>query len=330
MNKTVCVTGCAGYLGDAVVDSLLKFGYVVLAIDNLMYGGRYMREHPHMTFARCDVRDTEKLGELFAKHNVGAIVHLAAFVGDGACAVNPELTIETNERATVRLAELCKKLNSRLVFASTCSVYGAADTVLGEESQTNPLSLYAGTKLNAEAAVKTVSEHVIFRLGTLFGLSAQFGRLRCDLVTNILTYKAVEGNKLTIFGGAQWRPLLHVRDAAHIMAEAATFSSIESGIYNLSCGNFTVIQIARTILNTLQMPENESTLEITSNIFEDQRNYCVSTKKVTAAGVRTLLTLEDGIKEMAAKARSGTIADLWDKTYHNASYVKERYDPIPH
>lgn len=329
----ICVTGAAGYLGDPVVKLALEYcekrEATVLAIDKLLYGGRYDREHPNLVFARCDVRDTKRLRDLFIQHNIKAVIHLAALVGDGACAVNPPLTVDINETATKNLAALCTELGIRLVFASTCSVYGAADKLLDEESSTNPLSLYAGTKLNAEEAVRQVPEHFIFRLGTLFGRSAEFGRLRCDLVVNVLTIKAVEGKKLTIFGGQQWRPLLHVRDAAHMMVRAAVTAVVPCGTYNLARGNYTIIEIGRAILETLGVAETPSSFEITEQKFEDLRNYCVSTKKATTRGFIPVLDLSDGIKEIAAKVRSGSVADVWDNVYHNEKFLKVLYETVP-
>lgn len=329
VREMIAILGAAGYLGDCAVKLALGCNYKVLAIDNLLYGGRYDREHPNLIFKRADVRDTKQLKELFISHDVKEVIHLAAIVGDGACAVNPTLTVAVNEVATKNIAEICASLGARLIFASTCSVYGAADSLIDENSPTNPLSLYAGTKLAAEEYVRQVPNHYIFRLGTLFGRSAEFGRLRCDLVTNILTFKAVEGQKLTIFGGQQWRPLLHVQDAAYAMVRCSSwYIRPRVGTYNLACGNFTVLEIAQTIIDTLNL-DPSTAMEITENKFEDLRNYRVSTEKAAAAGFIPMKTLKEGILELAAKARSGSVADLWDKVYHNALYIKDRYETVP-
>ena len=136
---------------------------------------------------------------------------MAALVGDGACSINPELTFEINSESVKFLAENFKK---RIVFLSTCSVYGAQDGILDETSSINPLSEYASSKVQAEEYLQN-SDAIIFRLGTLFGISDEFSRIRLDLVVNILVTKALTEGKLTVFGGEQWRPLLHVNDVAN-------------------------------------------------------------------------------------------------------------------
>lgn len=315
---SVCVTGGAGYIGDAAVDHLLTSGATVTVLDNLMYGGAYMRRHPNLQFVRGDIRDTRLLDKLIQNHD--AILHLAAIVGDGACAANPDLTTEVNEVAVKNIATLCMLYNKALTFASTCSVYGANNDLLDEDSPTNPLSLYAGTKLKAEDYVRQVSKHFIFRLGTLFGLSTEHGRLRNDLVTNILTYKACAGQKLTVYGGEQWRPLLHVRDAAELMARATFAKPIGHGTYILSYCNTRIIDMARMILDVCGLPKNQ--MDITDMKFEDLRNYRVAPDRRGKFFIPRF-SLEHGITEIKEAVDEGRIADVWDKVYHNAKYVKE-------
>ena len=143
-----------------------------------------------------------------------AVIWLAALVGDGACAINPELTFEINAESVRFLAQNFKK---RIVFLSTCSVYGAQEGLLDETSTINPLSEYASSKVQAEEYLQD-SNAIIFRLGTLFGISDEFSRIRLDLVVNILVTKAFTEGKLTVFGGDQWRPLLHVTDVANAIS----------------------------------------------------------------------------------------------------------------
>lgn len=321
MADTILVTGGAGYIGDAVVRHLLHMGKRVVIVDNLTYGGSYMRGigNTSLHFINRDI--TEGVDDLFEKFKPSAVVHLAAIVGDGACAVNPERTIEVNEKATRSIANACRRHGAKMIFASTCSVYGANNELLNEESETNPLSLYAGTKLNAEKFVKEVPDHIIFRLGTLFGLSTAHARIRCDLVVNILTYKAMQGHKLTVFGGEQWRPLLHVLDAGRIFAEAV--DSEHSGTYILSHKNYKIIDLANEVRETCA-PVLAVGMEVTESKFEDLRNYKVDTSKLeNETALRTFIDLDTGIADMRDVMMQGRIADVWDSAFHNARYVKE-------
>lgn len=327
----VLVTGGAGYIGDAAVDYLLNFGHEVTVFDSLIYGGSYMRQDKNLKFVRGDIRDLPTIQTLIQNHD--SVLHLAAIVGDGACAIDPELTTQVNEVATGKIADLCAFYNKRMVFASTCSVYGANNDLLTEDSPTNPLSLYAGTKLKAEEHVRRVPNHYIFRLGTLFGLSTPHARLRCDLVANILTYRAMSGQVLKVFGGEQWRPILHVRDAGELMALAAIRIQQKDwvvklpdcsppGTYILFYRNYTMSQLAGVILTICGLPASQ--MEITEMPFEDQRNYRVSSDRRGKAWLPRF-TIYDGIEEMARTVKEGRISDLWATSHHNARHAQESF-----
>jgi nucleoside-diphosphate-sugar epimerase len=324
--KKILVTGGAGYIGDAAVEYLLNLGHEVTVLDDLIYGGAYMRRHKSLRFVRGDVRDAPLIYREILNHD--AVLHLAAVVGDGACAVNQQRTIEVNEGATEQIANLCAEHNKRLVFASTCSVYGANNDLLDEDSPTNPLSLYAGTKLKAEEFVRKVPEHFIFRLGTLFGLGTEHARLRCDLVVNILTYKACSGQLITVFGGDQWRPLLHVRDAGELMGMASVKKRYDDpkfgpgfGTYILARHNYRIIDVAEAVMAACDLPR--SRMKITDLRFEDQRNYRVSSDR-RGSFFLSGRSLFDGIYEMSKVMKEGRIADVWDSRFHNARYTMER------
>lgn len=308
----VLVTGGAGYIGDCVVENLLLDNHDVAVVDKLLYQDRYMR--PGIKFYLGDITDEAFMMDVLEKENPEVVVHLAAIVGDGACAANPELTVAVNEKATEFLAKFCK--NRRLIFTSTCSVYGENDGLLTEESATKPLSLYAGTKLCAEKYVTEIPNHVVFRLGTLMGMSTPFGRIRGDLVANILTFKAAEGKPLTVFGGEQWRPMLHVKDAGRLIAESVRKKFV--GTYILSKANYRIIDIAKNVSELADV-----ILEVTESKFEDLRNYKVDNEKMLSVGLTPRYSLDDAIVEMFYAAKSGRIKNLWDMSYNNARYVKE-------
>ena len=260
----ILIVGGAGYVGGVITDLLIKNKYNVTVYDSLLYEDQYMKDCP---FILGDVRDENKLKGLLSKFDT--VVWIAALVGDGACNIDPKLTNEINFKSVEFLSQ---NFNGRIVFFSTCSVYGAQNQLLNENSSVNPLSLYASTKLKAENVLKNKNA-IIFRLGTLFGLSDKFARLRMDLVVNTLTAKAFIENKINVFGGEQYRPLLHVRDAAKAIHES--ISSKEVGIFNLSLDNFKIIDIANAIKD--HFPSLEILIEDIP--FQDTRNYRVDNSK---------------------------------------------------
>lgn len=311
----VLVTGAAGYIGDSVVENLIANGHEVVGVDKLLYTDSYMR--PGLEFHRLDVRSPEFFSILNDNY-WHAVIHLAAIVGDGACQANPEETVSINEKFVQDLTKSTMGA-TKLIFASTCSVYGANSDMLNERSGTSPLSLYAGTKLNAEEYIGRHRNHVIFRLGTLFGLTSPFGRIRADLVANILTFKACEGQTLTVFGGEQWRPMLHVRDAGRIFAEAV--EKDYTGTFILSHSNYKITDVAKSISNLI---DGCGGIEITDMKFEDLRNYRVSNRKARGAGIEPMLLLRDGIKEIEQIYKiQGRIKNPWATQYHNAKFIKE-------
>jgi nucleoside-diphosphate-sugar epimerase len=310
----VLVIGNAGYIGDSVVENLLLSNYSVCGIDRLMYTDSYMR--PNIEFIRADIRDKEF--EYLMLNKWDAVIHLAAIVGDGACQANPQETVSVNEDFVAKLVGLLSK-ETRLIFASTCSVYGANNDLLDENSNVNPLSLYAGTKLKAEDYVRKHSNHVIFRLGTLFGLSSPFARIRSDLVANTLAFKACEGNKLTVFGGEQWRPLVHVKDVGRIFAEAVEKKYV--GTFILSYDNYKIIDIAKVID---RLVGDSGGLEVTDMKFEDLRNYRVNNNKAKREGILPDISLYEGIDEIVeVYKRQGRIKNPWLTQYNNAKFIKE-------
>lgn len=293
----VLVVGGAGYIGGAVTDLLPD----ARVYDNLLYEHEYRKDRD---FVLGDIRDHAKLKEHLDWAD--AVIWLAAIVGDGACASNPELTQEINSDSVKWLAE---NFNGRIIFPSTCSVYGAQDGLLDESSPTNPLSVYASTKLEAESFLKDKNA-MIFRLGTVFGVSDEFSRLRLDLVVNTMTAKAYTEGKLKVFGGEQWRPLIHVKN----IAEAMVYSLDRdlSATINLSSENVKIVDLGKLVASHTGVE-----IETVDIKFEDSRNYKV---KSTLVGQIEPISISDGIKEILEVMPR--IKDPQSPRYSNAQYME--------
>jgi nucleoside-diphosphate-sugar epimerase len=308
--KNVLIVGGAGYVGGTITDLIEKADYNVRVYDVLLYEDSFRKP---VDFVYGDVRDIEKLKPHLQWAD--AIVWLAAIVGDPACQINPDLTKEINQNAVCWLAD---NFNGRIVFMSTCSVYGAQNIVLDENSPTNPLSLYAETKLNAEQCLKHKNA-IIFRLGTLFGVGDLYSRIRLDLVVNILTVKAHTEGKIKVFGGDQFRPLLHVKDVAR--AVLMNLETQHKGIFNLQRQNVRIIDLAYQVRN--HFPDME--IEHTDMPFQDTRNYRVSSKKAQEVfGFNSIHSIDEGIEQLKYLVENNRIKDLSSPRYSNFAYLKEQ------
>ena len=303
----ILVVGGAGYVGGGIVDTLSKKNEITV-YDSLIYESAFRKD---VNFIYGDIRDYKKINSIL--NNFDAVVWLAALVGDGACSINPTLTHEINSE-TVK--NLVKNFNGKIIFLSTCSVYGAQEGVLDENSEVNPLSEYASSKLIAEKYLEE-SDAIIFRLGTLFGISDQFSRIRLDLVVNILTTKALVDKKMSVFGGDQWRPLLHVKDVANAIEH--NISSDTKGIFNLHYKNFKIIEIAEKIKEKIP----DVSIETTPLPFQDARNYQVSSDKLKLeTGFEASIELTQGIEEMYNLISSNRIKDINDPRYSNHNFLQ--------
>ena len=305
----ILVVGGAGYIGGHLSDLLLRSGHDITVYDNLMFETRYLKD---INFIYGDIREKEKLLTIMKDFNI--VVWLAAIVGDGACAVDPALTRTINEDSIKWLVD---NYEGKIVFTSTCSVYGIHDHLIDEDAEFNPQSVYASTKLAAEKyIIKNYDNYLIFRLGTLFGLGDDFSRVRLDLVVNILTTRAMKNEPLTVFGGEQWRPILHVKDVGEALCHC--LENEVTGLYNLSYKNIKIYQIAEEIAKVI----DEVKIEYAHMNYEDLRNYRVKTDRIMATGWKPRYNITDGIREVAKLIEEHRIVDTNDPVYHNAAFVE--------
>ena len=303
----VLVVGGAGYVGGALTDLLSQSEHHVRVYDALLYEEAYRKP---VDFAFGDVRDRELLRAHLKWAD--AVVWLAALVGDAACALDPEVSRLINQESVRWMSE---NFDGRILFLSTCSVYGAQEGLLVESSGTAPLSVYAETKLNAERYLAGKNA-IIFRLGTLFGVGDLFARIRLDLVVNVLTVRARRLGRVKVYGGDQFRPLLHVRDAAGAIAENLT--SPHCGVFNLATENVRIIDLAERVRDRLP----GTVIEREGTTYEDARNYRVSAEKAeTVLGFTPRLSIAQGIEEIMALADSGRLKDVENPRYSNKGFL---------
>ena len=261
----ILVVGGCGYVGGSVIGILKEKRKKFINYDNLLYEDYYLEEN---NFQFGDVRDQKLLKKKLQWAD--SVIWLAAIVGDQACSINISSTNQINYESVKFLAKNFKK---KIIFISTCSVYGEQNNImLSESSNVNPLSLYAKTKLDSEKILSD-SNAIIFRLGTLFGKSQGSSRIRLDLVVNVMTANAFFNKKISVYGGTQFRPLLHVKDAANIIVKC--LNSKKTGIYNLHTTNIKIIDIAKNIKDIFP----NTKIEIIKTNITDARNYKVSSQK---------------------------------------------------
>jgi nucleoside-diphosphate-sugar epimerase len=305
----ILVVGGAGYVGGAVVDALADTHNHVRIYDALLYEEAFRKPGD---FVYGDVRDHDRLRPHLDWAD--AVVWLAALVGDPACALNPDVSVAINEDSVRWLAE---NYDGRIIFLSTCSVYGAQDKELDETSPTAPLSVYAETKLRAEGHLADKNA-IIFRLGTLFGVGDIFSRIRLDLVVNVLTVRAHRYGKLTVFGGNQFRPLLHVRDAAGAIVE--NLDSAHTGVFNLHKQNVRIVDLAYQVRN--HFPDVE--IEHSAQSFQDTRNYRVSSDKAARVlAFKARCSIDSGIEEIKHLVETRRLKDLDNPRYTNQVFLSK-------
>ncbi len=236
----VLITGGAGYIGSVTSALLTAQSVEVTVLDRLLYGAEgliALLPFSNFKLQVGEIRDRALVQQVLNKSD--AVVHMAALVGDAACEIDTKATLEINYEATQQLGELCEEQGvSKLIYISTCSNYGATShgSIASEETPTNPLSLYARTKIQAENSVLglkgTSPAKCVLRLATVCGLSP---RMRFDLLVNDLARRAVTGEEITMYQPQAWRPFLHIRDAANaiLCALKAPQELINGKVFNV-------------------------------------------------------------------------------------------------
>lgn len=326
-DRKVLLIGGAGYIGSSLLPRLLERGYSVRLLDGFIYGEEPISScvgHPALEIVKADFRNVHDV--VYAMRGVHAVIHLGAIVGDPACSLDEDLTVEVNLLATRTIAEVAKVNGVRkLIFASTCSVYGASDELLNEKSGLNPVSLYARSKIACERVLLDMADNrfrpVLLRFGTVYGLS---GRTRFDLVVNLLSAKAVFDGQITVIGKEQWRPFIHVHDAARSILAAleAHPDQLTDTVFNVGSDeqNYTLGEVGELIKKVV--PEADV---ICTEAKGDARNYRVSFQRIREVlNFRPEWTLEAGIHQVVDAIHQGRVTDYHHSKYSNVKFLSEQ------
>lgn len=323
--EDVLVVGGAGYIGSILTRQLLDAGYRVRVLDLELFGTQSLADvmdHPRLEVMKGDFRNIEDAAR--ALRGMDAVCHLAAIVGDPACALDRETTIAVNYAAAKMMAQLAKANGvTKFVFASTCSVYGDSEDIMSEDSPLNPVSLYATTKIDAERALLDTADAdfqpTILRFATAYGWSH---RPRFDLVANLFSAQAVTDQKIRVFNGEQWRPFVHTRDIARacVLAVEAPLSNVGGQIFNVGdeSQNYTLSQLGEIVAQA-----NPGTVVEDVRNHDDLRNYRVNFSKIrTVLGFRASVDLVEGVQEMVNAVRSGHVPNWRDPVYSNSKHLE--------
>jgi nucleoside-diphosphate-sugar epimerase len=329
----VLITGGAGYVGSLLAGHLLRLGYFVTVLDDLLFGGESLLPyfpHPNFHFVKANVWEPRAIrNAIRADRPVPmGIVHLAGIIGFPACqAVGRQVAWRYNVEATQRVFEQADELGvGRMILSSTYSNYGLSPDgkPVTEDSPLNPQSLYAETKVTAEryllAQAETACAPVVFRLATLYGLSP---RTRFDLIINQFVLEAYTRRELLIYQRGYSRSFMHIQDAVQglTLGLQADEALVRGQVYNMGSkeGNYSKDEIIALIIKRLP----ETVVQYKDMTFGgDMRDISVSFDKIyEKLGFRTHLTADDGVREVLHALRAGVFNDPHDARHRNAQFI---------
>ena len=305
----IFVTGACGYKGTVLVPKLLMRGHQIVAFD-IMWFGNFLKPHPKLTVVRGDIRNIDTVD----LDGIDAIIHLSSVANDPCGDLDPKLTWEISALATMQLADKAvRKGVKRFIYASSGSVYGVKDDPqVTEDLELKPISEYNKTKMVAERVLLSYASDMIVQIirpATVCGCSP---RMRLDVSVNMLTMQALSKGMITVFGGGQTRPNIHIDDITDVYLFMLDHPE-HSGIFNAGFENISIMDIAQRV--TRHVPA-----EIVVTESKDPRSYRVSSGKLLAAGFKPKKTVEDAIQEIIAKYRSGELRD--EERFYNLKWMQ--------
>ncbi len=321
ITKTVLVTGGAGYVGAVLVPKLIKKGYRVTVVDWFIYGDQIFGKftnHRNLKRVKGDIRDKRVI--IKSLKGIDAVIHLACISNDPSFELNPALGKSVNYDATLQLFDLSKKMGvKRFIYASSSSVYGVKkEAKVTEALKLEPLTDYSKYKVLCEKYImenrKKGFTALILRPATVCGYSP---RLRLDLTVNLLTIQALVNKKMTVFGGGQLRPNIHIEDMTDLYVKVLEYPDklINGKIYNAGYDNYTVLEIAKMVKKVTG--DRKIIIEITKT--NDNRSYKISSEKIRKElGFVPKHSVEEAIGDLKKAYHEGKIPNaLTDNRYYN-------------
>ena len=286
----ILITGGCGYVGTLLTEALLNDGHRITVIDTQWFGN-HLKTHKNLKNIKGDIRDIDSIN----LDDIETIIHLANIANDPAVELNPTLSWEVNVLGTQQLINKAVRYGVKhFIYASSGSVYGVKDELqVTEELELVPISVYNKTKMVAERVLLSYQDKIqvhCLRPATVCGLSP---RMRLDVSVNMLTFQALKNNKITVFGGEQTRPNIHIKDMVRVYQHFVINRNIESGCYNAGFENISILQIAKKVKKKLGA-------EILISESNDPRSYRQNSDKLTNTGFKQEFGVDfaiDGIIE---------------------------------
>ena len=306
----ILITGGCGYKGHVLIPKLLLRDYEIIAFD-LQWFGNYLVPHKNLSVIKGDVRNIESI----PLDGIDCIIHLSSIANDPCGDLNPKLTWEISALATMQLADIAKRVGiKRFIYASSGSVYGVKEELqVTEELDLKPISEYNKTKMVGERVLLSYQDCMtiqIVRPATVCGYSP---RMRLDLAVNLFTMQALSKNKITVFGGDQVRPNIHIDDITDLYLHLIDHPEI-TGIYNAGFENISILDIAKRVIQYVPA-------EITVTPSNDPRSYRINSDKLLATGFKPKKTVNDAICEMIEKYRACELKD--ENRFYNLKWMEE-------
>jgi len=310
-DMNIFVTGACGYKGTVLVPKLLAAGHSVRAFD-IQWFGNFLQDHPNLEVVKGDVRNIDEIN----LDGIDAIIHLSSVANDPCGDLDPKLTWEISCLATMQLADKAARAGiKRFIYASSGSVYGVKDEdQVTEDLELFPISEYNKTKMCGERIVLSYEDQMVVQIvrpATVCGYSP---RMRLDVSVNMLAMQALTNGKITVFGGDQTRPNIHIDDITDLYMFLLD-NPEHTGVFNAGFENISILDIAELVKKHVDT-------EIVVTPSNDPRSYRVNSDRLLATGFRPKKTVEDAVKEIIGLHSQGVLKN--DDNFHNLKWMQEK------